>query len=49
MKYYTFLDEDGKIIIQVKADSHDEAITEANLGTRIEIKHETDFYSEPYE
>lgn len=40
MKLYTFLDQDGNIIEQVRAESHDQAIKLAG------VSYETDFYSE---
>lgn len=46
MKRYTFLDENGKIICQTKADNHDDAIL--NADTKYPLTKETDFYSEDY-
>ena len=43
MKLYTFLDEAGEIIEQVRADCHDRAV---NRAADSRVKWDTDFYSE---
>ena len=47
MKLYTFLDENGNVIEQVKADFHAEAI-DKTMGYS-NIDYTTDFYSEELE
>lgn len=49
MKLYTFLDEQGEIITEVRAEQHDEAVEKANGWTVQWVKWETDFYSETIE
>jgi len=44
-KLYTFLDENEKIIEEVRAENHDQAIDRC---TDNRINHSTDFYSETY-
>lgn len=44
VRLYTFLDDGGKIIEQVRADNHDEALKKLSYNS--EIKFMTDFYSE---
>jgi len=41
-KLYTFLDENAKIIEEVRADNHEQAVRRAGN----EVNSETDFYSE---
>ena len=41
MKLYTFLDDAGEIISQVRAANHDDAVKKCNTAT-----FSTDFYSE---
>lgn len=49
MKLYTFLNEEGKIIEEVRADNHDSAVMIANgwkpEGSEL-VTFSTDFYSE---
>ena len=40
MKLYTFLNETGGIIIEVRAENHDQAISAAG------VSYDTDFYSD---
>jgi len=49
MKYYTFLDEAGTIIEQVRAESHAEAVASVSPTNQDEIDTNTDFYSETLE
>ncbi len=49
MKLYTFLNEDGVIMTQVRAENHDNALAVANGWRKEEegfIDFSTDFYSE---
>jgi len=43
MKLYTFEDEHGEILEQVRAENHDEAVKKATVEG---ITFSTDFYSE---
>jgi hypothetical protein len=46
MKRYTFLDERGDIITEVRAENRDEAVVQANCWRKHEfVSHKTDFYS----
>jgi phage repressor protein C with HTH and peptisase S24 domain len=47
MKLYVFLDGDGNIIKQVRAEDHGEAVDLANFNG--EVNSDTDFYSEDIE
>jgi len=46
MKLYTFLDWNWKIIVQVKAENHADAVEHAD--TKYPLTTDTDFYSEAY-
>lgn len=43
-KRYTFLDESGKILIEVLAPHHQAAMRQAN-ATGVRVDYNTDFYS----
>jgi len=49
MKLYTFLDEDGEIIEEVRAEQHSEAVEKATdrrvVSSSEELPYGTDFYS----
>jgi uncharacterized membrane protein len=45
MKLYIFLDKEGNIISQVRAENHDQAIAKDNS----KVNFQTDFYSETIE
>jgi hypothetical protein len=46
-KLYTFLDEDGEIITQVRSPHHQAAMSQANAHNReMLVNSNTDFYSE---
>lgn len=49
MKLYTFLDDKGEIITQVRADNHDEAVAKTGSWGSFQANHFTDFYSEEIE
>lgn len=46
MKLYTFLNEAGEIMAQVRADNHDEAVTKTGSWGSFQVDFNTDFYSE---
>jgi hypothetical protein len=43
MKLYTFLDDNEKIIEQVRAENHDHAVS---ICASNDVNHRSDFYSE---
>ena len=49
MKLYTFLDEDGNILEEVRAENHDQAVARLTnkeaLRLERELSHGCDFYS----
>ena len=45
MRLYTFLTEEGKIIVQVRAETRDEAIVKASYNDHV-IDWSTDSYSD---
>jgi hypothetical protein len=46
-RVYTFLDDDGNLIVQVVADNHDIAVAQANTHlNKQRVVNTTDFYSE---
>lgn len=48
-KLYTFLDESGEIVAQVRAENHDEAISKTGNWGGFQANFNTDFYSEEIE
>jgi len=49
MKLYTFLNDNGEILEEVRAENHDEAVDKANGWDDKGIDYHTDFYSETLE
>lgn len=45
MKLYTFINQGGELITEIKAENHDEAVKKANTNGE-EITYHTDFFSE---